>query len=88
MWNPRMYCLNYDKENYQCIRCMMDAVFKAKNCYKGREEKWNVIAAVKTAEVFMCITKAIMSMARDAQIAITKQEWIGDYVRGTSKEFG
>lgn len=39
MWNPRMYCLNYDKENYQCIRCMMDAVFKAKNCYKGRDEK-------------------------------------------------
>ena len=72
MWNPRMYCLNYDKENYKCIKCMMDATFKAKICYKGREEKWNVIAAVKTVEVFMCIIRGTKSMGNGAPIAITK----------------
>ena len=63
-------------------------IYNIKIKKKGRDEKWNVIAAEKTAEVFMCITKAIMSMAKDAQIVITKQEWAGDYVRGTSKDFG
>ena len=33
-FDGKMYCEHYDKNYYNCVNCMEQAVFKYKSCYK------------------------------------------------------